>query len=105
MVGAGITESTASVLIDSEVTSIQGLRAPRAHIWMGTARGAIVGKHTAAQRHSPPDPFNADGVCVCLIALGGSSDVLRLCPYAGGGCKSLILSQMGALDCLASDGA
>lgn len=56
VVGARFTEAAASLLGDSEATSIQGLGAPRACTWMDAARGAVIGKHAAAQRHRAQTP-------------------------------------------------
>lgn len=60
---------------------------------MGTIQRAIIGKHIAAQRHlpPPPDPFNADGFCVCHIALQGPLIFLGFVLKLVGG-KSLIFS-------------
>lgn len=66
VVGARFTEPAGSLLGDPEATSIQGLRAPGAHTWMGTAGGAVVGKHAAAQTESRPQ-FHDDGSVLWLL--------------------------------------
>lgn len=90
-VGARFTEAAASLLGDSEATSVQGLGAPRARAWMGAARGAVIGKHAAAQRQSPDPMF--------MLLLLISAAELRHSPGLGlklpGGGQTPILPQMG----------
>ena len=102
-VGACFTEVAASLLGDPKTSPIQGLRTPRALTWMGTARGAVRGKHTAAQRHRPPDfSFMLMGsVCaIALSSLAGSPAPLHIphtwaLSWGWGGGVTLKLSQTG----------
>lgn len=68
-VGACFTEAAASLLRDPKASPIQGLGAPRARMRMGTARGAVIGKHTAAQRQKALDSSFMLTGSMCAIAL------------------------------------